>query len=173
MNISDLLASPQYPAKYILQKLLMEYMKISREQMRTDWETEIPEDVFNKIIVWYKAYVEDQKPLEYILWHVTFFWNEFIVDENTLVPRPETEYMVQAISEYVLDRFGQESDSILMDIGTWCWVLWTSVLLQNSNNFTTVFFTDISQEALLVAKKMSTSYFHPQSKRCFSFEQIY
>jgi methylase of polypeptide subunit release factors len=37
---------------------------------------------------YYRSYVEDNKPMEYILWHVDFFQVPFIVNENTLIPRP-------------------------------------------------------------------------------------
>ncbi len=88
-----------------------------------------------------------------ILGHVKFFGNEFIVNENTLVPRPETEYMVQAVTEYIQHLKLNTQNLILMDIWTGCGVLWTSVLLQNPEQISTVFFTDISDKALLVAKQ--------------------
>lgn len=150
MNIADLLSNPKYTEKYILQKLLMEYLKITREEMWTQGDKEIPDEIYNKIIRGYTLSTEDQMPLDYILGHVAFFGNEFIVNENTLVPRPETEYMVQAVTEYIQSR---KSMIVLMDVGTWCGVLWTSVLLQNPEQVSTVFFTDISDKALLVAKQ--------------------
>ncbi|AHB41829.1 hypothetical protein P148_SR1C00001G1051 [candidate division SR1 bacterium RAAC1_SR1_1] len=151
MNIANLLSNAQFSEKYILQKLIMEYMKCTREEMRTEGEKEIPQELYDKIIRGYKLSTEDQMPLDYILGHVTFFGNEFIVNENTLVPRPETEYMVQAVTEHIKENKNQ--DIVVMDIGTGCGVLGTSVLLQNPDQISTVFFTDISQEALKVAKE--------------------
>jgi release factor glutamine methyltransferase len=55
-------------------------------------------------------------PLDYILGHVKFFGNEFVVNENTLVPRPETEYMVQAVTEHIKNRESDIKNLILMDI---------------------------------------------------------
>jgi len=101
MTIAQLLSNPQFSEKYVLQKLIMEYLHCTREQMWTEGDKEISEEILNKISSGYKSYVEDKKPLEYIVGHVSFFGNYFIVNENTLVPRPETEYMVQAITEYV------------------------------------------------------------------------
>lgn len=164
MNIANLLSNVQFSEKYILQKLIMEYMQCTREEMWIEWEKEIPQEIYDKIIRGYKLSTEDQMPLDYILGHVKFFGNEFIVNENTLVPRPETEYMVQAVTEHIQSVIATPNEVegkaiqsnkpiILMDIGTWCWVLWTSVLLQNPDQISTVFFTDISQEALKVAKE--------------------
>lgn len=151
MNIADLLSNPIYSEKYILQKLIMEYIKITREEMWTDGNREIPQEIYDKIIRGYTLSTVEKMPLDYILGHVKFFGNEFIVNENTLVPRPETEYMVQAVTEHIKETKNQ--DIIVMDIGTGCWVLWTSVLLQNPDQISTVFFTDLSEEALKVAKQ--------------------
>ncbi|GHV29120.1 hypothetical protein FACS1894176_11710 [Bacteroidia bacterium] len=63
----------------------------------------------------YKAYTIDKKPLEYILGHVDFFGVPFHVNEHTIIPRPETEYMITAVSDYLAQ---QTSDvpHILVDI---------------------------------------------------------
>ncbi len=150
MTLAQLLASPDYTEKYVLQKLLMHYLSCTREEMWTDGEREISPDILQKITIGYKAYVEEQKPLEYIVGSVEFYKRTFVVNENTLIPRPETEYMIEAICEYTQDKWF--TDGILMDIGTGCGVLGSSVLLENPDNFRTAFFTDISEAALHVAK---------------------
>ena len=110
-----------------------------------------------KIMSMYDDYVVKQKPLEYVLGHVDFFWKEFIVNEATLIPRPETEYMITAVKEYVDWKLKIENwkwmEWVLLDVGTGCGVLWISVLLQNSETFREVFFSDITPESLIVAKK--------------------
>lgn len=153
MTIQDLIANPDYPQKIILQKLICHFCNISREDMRVKSDQEIKNSDLEKIISWYNAYVKDSKPLDYILWHVEFFGIKFLVNQHTIIPRPETEYMISAVTEYCHKILINKSDNILMDIGTWCWVLWISVLLQNPDVFQTVFLTDYSQDAILVAKQ--------------------
>jgi release factor glutamine methyltransferase len=104
MTLAQLLASPDYTEKYVLQKLLMHYLSCTREEMWTDGEREISPDILQKITIGYKAYVEEQKPLEYIVGSVEFYKRTFVVNENTLIPRPETEYMIEAICEYTQDK---------------------------------------------------------------------
>jgi release factor glutamine methyltransferase len=110
-----------------------------------------------KIMSMYDDYVVKQKPLEYVLGHVDFFWKEFIVNEATLIPRPETEYMITAVKEYVDWKLKIENwkwmEWVLLDVWTGCGVLWISVLLQNPETFREVFFSDITSESLIVAKK--------------------
>ena len=91
MTIASLLADPKLSEKYILQKLIMEYMKCSREEMRIQSEKEVPQEIADKILRGYRLATEEKMPLDYVLGHVSFFGNEFIVNENTLVPRPVTE----------------------------------------------------------------------------------
>jgi release factor glutamine methyltransferase len=64
-------------------------------------DKEISDDIIQKIHTAYKSYVEDKRPLEYILGHVDFFGKEFFVNEATLIPRPETEYMINSVSEFI------------------------------------------------------------------------
>jgi release factor glutamine methyltransferase len=70
-------------------------------------EKNISESEVDQILTYYRSYVEDKKPMEYILGHVDFFQIPFIVNENTLIPRPETEYMITAVTEYT----GENLDS--------------------------------------------------------------
>ena len=120
--------------------------------MRLHLDENIEENIIQKIHTAYEDYTIHKKPLEYILWHVDFFNVPFYVNEHTLIPRPETEYMITAVSEYVASLW-KEFNNILLDIGTGCGVLGISVLLQNPDFYRHIFFSDISSEALIVAKK--------------------
>jgi release factor glutamine methyltransferase len=81
--------------------------------------------------------VDEKMPLEYIVGKVTFLDNDFLVNQHTLIPRPETEYMIEAINEYVksLELRDPSLDLVLLDVGTGCGVLGLSVLLHNPGYF--------------------------------------
>ena len=99
-------------------------------------DKEISEEIIQKTLIAYKSYVEDKRPLEYILGHVDFFGREFFVNEATLIPRPETEYMITAVTEYIKEQVPRNEDlgsvsksqvpsltsqnNLLLDIGTGC-----------------------------------------------------
>ena len=154
MILQDLLQNPKYKQKFVLEKFIQEVLHISREEMRMQLDKEISESEVDQILIYYRAYIEDKKPMEYILWHVDFFWIPFIVNENTLIPRPETEYMITAVTEYTKENLDKKNQKwILMDIWTWCGVLWTSVLIQNPDSYDKIFFSDLSTWALFVAQK--------------------
>ena len=151
MKIELLINNPEYPQKFALEKFVCYFLNMTREEMRTKLDQELKHDQENQIITAYNSYVIDKKPIEYVLWFVEFFGIKFYVNGDTLIPRPETEYMVQAVTEYC--QRNNKSDLILLDVWTGCWVLWCSVIIQNPDSFETAFFSDYSQEALIVAKQ--------------------
>ncbi len=151
MQLQALIQNPAYKKKFVLEKLLCHYLDKTRTELWTDAEQELSEELVKKIQEDYRAYEEDEKPLEYILGFVEFFGVRFWVNEHTLIPRPETEYMITAITEELQSR--EDSDHILLDIGTGSGVLWCSVLLQNEGKIREVFLADISADALYVANR--------------------
>ncbi len=171
MKLSELLGREDLKEKFILQKFLCTFLSCSREALWTDMDKELPDELIQKILTAYKSYVEDKKPLEYILGHVDFFGREFFVNEATLIPRPETEYMINSVTEFIQEQGTRHEDNginfsstsqvprsmshsnVLLDIGTGCGVLWISVLLQNPGYFSEVIFTDYFADALEIAKK--------------------
>ena len=157
MKLWVLLWRADLTEKFVLQKFLCAFLQCSREELRTRTDEEVSDDIIQKVLVAYKSYVEDKKPLEYILGHVDFFGKEFFVNEATLIPRPETEYMITAVTEYISWKPKTQSwkpeKNLLLDIWTGCWVLWISVLLQNPVYFSEAIFTDYFADALEIAKK--------------------
>ena len=73
MLLQDLLQNPEYKQKFVLEKFIQEVLQISREEMRTQMEKEISGLEVDQILTYYRSYVEDKKPMEYILGHVDFF----------------------------------------------------------------------------------------------------
>lgn len=87
-------------------------------------------------------------PLAYILGHIEFFGNKFFVDPSVLIPRPETEIMVEMTIEWL----GEHSDSKrVVDVGTGSGAILLSVLKRFPLCFG--YGIDISRKALKVAKK--------------------
>ncbi len=158
MKLSELLWREDLKEKFVLQKFLCTFLSCSREQLWTDMDKEISDEIIQKTLAAYKSYVEDKRPIEYILGHVDFFGREFFVNEATLIPRPETEYMITAATEYIQNwKLKIENwtlgENLLLDIGTGCGVLGISVLLQNPDYFSDVIFSDYFENALEIAKK--------------------
>ncbi len=91
-------------------------------------------------------------PLAYIIGNKEFYNRTFIVSENTLVPRPETELLVSNVISFVTQN--NNSDTLIIDIGTGTGIIPITLskeLIQH-NISSTILATDISLDALNIAK---------------------
>lgn len=91
-----------------------------------------------------------QKPIQYILGETEFYGLPFLVNESTLIPRPETEELVKLIISNTMIIKSIKPLKIL-DIGTGSGCIAIS-LAKNLLN-TEVFAMDISDKALVTAQK--------------------
>ena len=89
------------------------------------------------------------KPIQYILGETEFFGLQFEVNENTLIPRPETEELVELI--LVESRKSKVESLRILDIGTGsgCIAISLAKNITNAN----VYALDVSEKALEIAKK--------------------
>ena len=94
--------------------------------------------------------LEKEIPIQYILGNAHFYGLEFEVNENTLIPRPETEELVEWIIKNN-SKIGGFKDLKILDIGTGSGCIAIS-LAKNLPN-AKVFAIDISEKALETAKR--------------------
>ena len=88
-------------------------------------------------------------PLQYILGNTNFYGYEFMVNKNVLIPRFETETLIEKTIEY-LKKLKITNPNIL-DIGTGSGCI--AITLKKEISTSTVTALDISKKALKVAKK--------------------
>lgn len=98
--------------------------------------------------------LESGIPVQYIVGYTNFYGYYFKVNKNTLIPRFETELLVEKTYNYIKKYFNKDNIKIL-DIGTGsgCIAITLNKLL-NSSDITGI---DISSEALEVAKENNIS----------------
>lgn len=95
------------------------------------------------------ARIEQMEPIQYVLGEAWFCGRSFIVDESVLIPRPETEWLVERAGE-VVSAMDVSSPRIL-DIGTGSGCI--AVSLKKALPDAYVEAWDISEAALAIAKK--------------------
>lgn len=86
-------------------------------------------------------------PVAYLTGHKEFHSLDFFVTKNTLIPRPETELIVDAAVQIAAQR-----DAVaIADIGTGCGAI--AITLKHLLPHATVYASDISKKALAVAER--------------------
>jgi len=111
----------------------------------------IDEDITNK----YKEQVlmvKDNVPIQYVIGNVDFYGNKFIVNKNVLIPRFETEELVENTVKIIQDNFNYPVNIIDLGCGSGCIGLSLKKKLESAN----VTLLDISKDALDVAKENAT-----------------
>ena len=152
MKIQELLQDTKIQQKRVMENLICHFLDISREDLWTNLDNEIDTNIEVKIIKAYDDFVVKKKPLEYVLGYVEFLRNKFKIDERALIPRPETEYMIQAVNEHV-QNWKISKPAVLFDIGTWCGVLGLSVLLHNKDFFEKAYLSEYIEYTLSLARE--------------------
>lgn len=131
-------------AKILLANLLnknpLELYNILEETL----STEIVENYFSQV-----EKLANNYPMQYVMGKVNFYGFEFIVNEDVLIPRFETEELVENTINLSKNLFDYPVK--ILDIGTGSGIIAITLkkLLPNSE----VFAIDISEDALIVAKK--------------------
>lgn len=128
--------------------LLCAVLKCQRITLYVDFERPLSEEE----LATYRRYVQRRgnfEPLAYIIGEKAFMRNTFKVTPATLVPRPETELLVESVVK-AANLLRPDGDVKLLDIGTGSGAIIVSLLdyLPNAKGVG----TDISVDALVVAK---------------------
>ena len=123
--------------------LLRHVLKINRTQLYLDLEEELsPEDekAFGHLV----ERRSGGEPAAYITAHREFYGLDFYVNPHTLIPRPESELLVETAL-----RLAQNRPLTIADIGTGCGAIAVSLALELPK--AKIYATDISTPALEVA----------------------
>ncbi|TYA71486.1 peptide chain release factor N(5)-glutamine methyltransferase [Seonamhaeicola marinus] len=94
--------------------------------------------------------LKQEKPIQYIMGETEFFGLIFKVNEDVLIPRPETEELVDWILKCHSEQSEESQQLKILDIGTGSGCIAIS-LAKNLHN-AKVYALDISEDALKVAK---------------------
>ena len=124
---------------YLKEKLFLKHKDIylNKEKIFTDSEDILIENFIKK--------KQEGIPLDYILNSTKFYEEEFYVDERVLIPRPETELLVDYINNYDFPRKIK-----ILDAGTGSGCIGISIAIKNPKF--EVYGSDYAIDSLNVAK---------------------
>ena len=92
--------------------------------------------------------LEKGEPVQYIVGNVDFYGLEIDIDKRVLIPRFETEELVEKVTNLVNDRYNGRANIIDLGTGSGC----IALSLKNNLPLSSITGIDISSDALSVAK---------------------
>lgn len=117
----------------------IEYLLARSEEGLTESEQIIFKNLVNRRIL--------LEPIAYIIGYKEFYGYQFIIDNKVLIPRQDTEVLVDAI----LSDIKTNAELAILELGTGSGCIALSLLLEMPNS--NVIATDISNEAIAIARQ--------------------
>lgn len=126
--------------------LLQHYLGVSRAKFFATMREKIPSDVVEKFKQSVTEHAETGIPIQHITGVEFFYGREFVVNKDVLIPRPETEELIEHVLQHVADN-----PQSIVDVGTGSGIIAITLALELPN--AKVYATDISPAALKLAKR--------------------
>lgn len=130
-------------------RLILHFSKMESYQLYAIQDQECPPDIEKEFLEACKKYINELIPVQHITGFETFYGYDFMVNKDVLIPRFETEELVENLLYEYDDFFDKEVD--VVDIGTGSGAI--AITLAKEEPRMHVMATDISEEALAMAKK--------------------
>ncbi|HEY8751903.1 MAG TPA: peptide chain release factor N(5)-glutamine methyltransferase [Tepidisphaeraceae bacterium] len=137
------------PARLSAELILAHILGVARIKLYTDYERELSE----KDLAACRELVKragEQEPIAYLTGKAPFFNLEFEVTRDVLIPRPDTETVVENVLQFVRHQGGFESPRVL-DLCTGSGCIAAAIAYHLKTAVVTA--TDISEPAVAVARK--------------------
>ncbi len=144
----------QCDSKDIPMETVMAYLTELSQRERYDlylhYEDEMPEELEKEFIAGMQR-ILNYEPMEHVLGYSWFYGYKMIVNEDVLIPRPETEELCANILARMDERFPNKEQITCADVGTGSGAI--AIVLAKEEPKVKMMATDISEEAVQTAKK--------------------
>lgn len=132
----------------IAEILLLHHLKVSKAELLMALRDEVAQETLVAFQKDLECHVKTGVPVQHLTGKEQFYGRDFLVNENVLIPRPETEELILA----VLNRLKTTNRSLkVIDVGTGSGVI--AITLKLEHPALSVQACDLSSDALKVAKK--------------------
>jgi release factor glutamine methyltransferase len=125
--------------------LIAQVLKLSRLELYLEFETKLNEEELATLRELVKRRAQGE-PLQHLLGTVEFCGHEFLTDKRAMVPRPETEELVEFLKSEI-----RNPKSEILDVGTGSGVIALSLAVRFPDS--KVYAIDVSDDALSLAKE--------------------
>ena len=135
-------------ARLNIELMICKVLKFDRIDLYTKFDRPLSQEELNGLRNLLKRR-SSREPLQYILGEVDFRDLKLKVDKRVLIPRPETEYLIQLIDNYLNDIDLKNREINVLDLGSGSGCISLSIAKENPNF--KVEGIDISQDAIDLA----------------------
>ena len=147
VKLSKVSSSPDLDSEILLMKALRvsrAYLYTYNEKVISESKIKLLEELLNRRM--------NKEPIAYILGKKEFWSRDFYINQHTLIPRPESEMLV----ELIIQANARKKISSILELGTGCGCI--SVSLAKELSHSQIVSTDICAKALEVANKNAQHY---------------
>ena len=146
-------------AKLIAEIVFSHVLEIDRMMLFTKYRNEIEDEKIEKIRYFIKKIGQEKFPVQYLLNEQEFFGRKFYVDKGVLIPRQDTEILVEKAIEILkndtlkknISEKNSKNRKKILDIGAGSGIIGISVALEIKDSY--VLGIDISEKALETSEK--------------------
>ncbi len=134
-----------------IKRLLLHCSRMGSAQLVASLDECVPKDTERLVTLAVRDYLDKGRPIQHIIGSEHFFGREFLVNKDVLIPRFETEELVEHILYRLDEQFPVEKILRILDVGTGSGCI--AITLALEREATRVVATEISDKALAVARK--------------------
>ncbi len=149
----DLKLVTHIPAKEV-EILIMSLLDKNPIWLHLNYDKEFEKENELKVLVKKRA---TNYPLEYLTKKASFYGESFIVNEGVLIPRPETEILVENAFDILKD---EKDEKLVLEIGTGSGIIsvMLALLLKNIDKNIKIIAVDINPKAIELAKQNAEKF---------------
>ena len=147
MRLSKVSSSPVLDSEILLMKAL----RVSRAYLYT-YDDKVIAESKKQLLEELVTRRMNKEPIAYIIGKKEFWSREFYINQRTLIPRPESEMLV----ELIIQTNSRKKISCILELGTGCGCISVSIAKELSHS--QIVSTDICARALEVANKNAQHY---------------
>ncbi|MBZ9532892.1 peptide chain release factor N(5)-glutamine methyltransferase [Cytobacillus oceanisediminis] len=136
--------------EYAAELLVRHTLQVSRSEMLIKFREDMEDEQFESFQKLVYLHAQGQ-PVQYIIGQEDFYGRAFTVNKEVLIPRPETEELVQSALARIDRLFGKNAALKLVDVGTGSGAIAVTMKLENPS--LQVVATDLYEVSLSVAKQ--------------------
>ncbi|OPY75517.1 MAG: Release factor glutamine methyltransferase [Syntrophorhabdus sp. PtaU1.Bin050] len=148
MRILEIMTGQEGVGRLDVVSVLAFALAVRQEEVLMNLDRSLDEETTHQVLALLKERSQG-KPLAYITRRKEFFSESFFVDERVLIPRPDTETLVEAATDILNSKPNME---YVLDMGTGSGAIGLIIAKKTGKRVVCV---DISPEALAVAEKNS------------------